>query len=132
AINGGVTRKRKNRENGPPPAPDWDDRWSFEFNGENPGVASLEIKPAKDAITVFRAGDSTVTDQAREPWSSWGQMLPRFFQQGVAVSNQAESGLALYSFERQKRLEKVLSMMKKGDYLFIQFGHNDQKDKSPG
>src|SRR4029078_8932518 len=50
----------------------------------------------------------------------------------VAISNQAESGLALYSFERQKRLAKILSMMKKGDYLFIQFGHNDQKDKSAG
>ena len=56
-------------------------------------------------------------------------MLPRFFGPGVAVSNQAESGLALFSFERQKRLDKILSMMKKGDYLFIQFGHNDQKDK---
>jgi lysophospholipase L1-like esterase len=59
-------------------------------------------------------------------------MLPRFFGRGVAVSNQAESGLALFSFERQKRLEKVLSMMKKGDYLFVQFGHNDQKDRRPG
>jgi lysophospholipase L1-like esterase len=58
-------------------------------------------------------------------------MLPRFFQRGVAVSNHAESGLALFSFERQKRLEKILSMMKKGDYLLIQFGHNDQKDKRP-
>src|SRR5205085_4565318 len=64
--------------------------------------------------------------------AGWGQMLPRFFQQGAAVSNQAESGLALYSFERQKRLEKILSMMNKGDYLFIQFGHNDQKDKAKG
>jgi lysophospholipase L1-like esterase len=58
-------------------------------------------------------------------------MLPRFFQQGVAISNQAESGLALFSFKSQKRLDKILSMMKKGDYLFIQFGHNDQKDKRP-
>jgi lysophospholipase L1-like esterase len=82
-------------------------------------------------LTVFLAGDSTVTDQSHEPYAGWGQMLPRFFEQGVAVSNQAESGLALFSFERQKRLEKILSMMKKGDYLFIQFGHNDQKDKRP-
>ncbi|MEA3187263.1 MAG: hypothetical protein QOD99_1093, partial [Chthoniobacter sp.] len=112
--------------------PDWDDRLTFEFNGKHSGVASMEIKPAKEAITVFLAGDSTVTDQRNEPWAGWGQMLPRFFQQGVAVSNQAESGLALFSFEHQKRLEKILSMMKKGDYLFIQFGHNDQKDKSAG
>ncbi|MHA3775162.1 rhamnogalacturonan acetylesterase [Verrucomicrobiota bacterium sgz303538] len=131
AISTGGVTSLNGREKGPPPAPDWDDYLTFEFNGKHPGVASLEIKPAKDAITVFVAGDSTVTDQAREPYTGWGQILPRFFQQGVAVSNQAESGLALFSFEHQKRLEKILSMMKKGDYLFIQFGHNDQKDKRP-
>lgn len=132
AISTGGTTSLNSREQGPPAAPDWDDHLTFEFNGNRPGIASMEIKPAKDAITVFLAGDSTVTDQRNEPWAGWGQMLPRFFGQGLAVSNQAESGLALYSFERQKRLEKILSMMKKGDYLFIQFGHNDQKDKSAG
>ncbi len=120
------------REQGPPVTPNWDEYLTFEFNGKSPGVATLEIKPAEDAITVFLAGDSTVTDQKKEPYAGWGQMLPSFFRKGVAVSNQAESGLALRSFESQKRLEKVLSMMKKGDYLFIQFGHNDQKDKRPG
>jgi lysophospholipase L1-like esterase len=128
-ISTGGTTALNEREKGPPPVPDWDDHLTFEFNGKRPGVASVEIRSAKEAITVFIAGDSTVTDQAKEPYAGWGQMLPRFFRQGVAVSNQAESGLALSSFERQKRLEKVLSMMKKGDYLFIQFGHNDQKDK---
>lgn len=48
------------------------------------------------------------------------------------MSNYAQSGLALHSFERQRRLEKVLGVMRKGDHLFVQFGHNDQKDKSPG
>jgi lysophospholipase L1-like esterase len=132
AISTGGTTSLNDREKGPPPAPDWDDHLTFEFNGKHPGVALIEIKPVNNTITVFLAGDSTVTDQRHEPYSGWGQMLPRFFEQGVAVSNQAESGLALYSFDRQKRLEKILSMMKKGDYLFIQFGHNDQKDKSPG
>lgn len=132
AISTGGTTSLNSRELGPPPAADWDDHLSFEFNGSHPGVAALEIKPAAGAITIFVTGDSTVTDQRHEPYAGWGQMLPRFFQQGVAVSNQAESGLALISFERQKRLAKVLSMMKKGDYLFIQFGHNDQKDKSAG
>ncbi len=117
------------REKGPPPVPDWDERLSFEFLGKHSGVVSMEIEPSKDAITIFIAGDSTVTDQPHEPYAGWGQMLPCFFGRGVAVSNQAESGLALHSFEQQKRLEKILSMMKKGDYLFIQFGHNDQKDK---
>jgi lysophospholipase L1-like esterase len=131
AIRTGGMTSLNDREKGPPPKADWDERLSFEFNGSRPGVASMEIKPARDAVTVFIAGDSTVTDQEHEPYAGWGQMLPRFFEQGVAVSNQAESGLALFSFEHQKRLEKILSMMKKGDYLFIQFGHNDQKDKRP-
>lgn len=130
-ISTGGTTSLNSRELGPPPTPDWDDHLTFEFNGKRPGVAALEIRPVHDAITVFLAGDSTVTDQQKEPYAGWGQMLPRFFGPAVAVSNQAESGLALFSFERQKRLEKVLSMMKPGDYLFIQFGHNDQKDMRP-
>jgi lysophospholipase L1-like esterase len=73
-----------------------------------------------------------VTDQPLEPYCAWGQFLPCFFGPDVAISNQAESGLALTSFENQRRLDKILSVMRPGDYLLIQFGHNDQKDKSPG
>ncbi len=120
------------REKGPPPTPDWDEHLTLEFNGPHPGVASLEIAPARDALTVFIAGDSTVTDQRHEPYAGWGQMLPCFFERGVGISNQAESGLALSSFEHQKRLEKIMSLLKPGDYVLIQFGHNDQKDKRAG
>jgi lysophospholipase L1-like esterase len=119
------------REKGPPVVPDWDTHLSFEFNGTHPGVETLEVKPDPAAITVFLAGDSTVTDQTFEPWCTWGQMLPRFFGPGVAVADYAQSGLTSTSFEHQRRLDKILSVMKKGDYLFIQFGHNDQKDKGP-
>jgi lysophospholipase L1-like esterase len=129
AISTGGTVSLKPGEKCPPPVPDWDEHLSSEFNGKQPGAASMEIK-SKEAITVFVAGDSTVCDQAHEPYTGWAQMLPRFFSRGVAVSNQAEPGLALFSFKGQKRLEKILSMMKKGDYLFVQFGHNDQKGKS--
>jgi len=132
AISGGGMTLLNSREQGPPVKADWDTMLTLEISGAHPGVASLEIRPASEAVTVFIAGDSTVTNQAKEPYAGWGQMLPRFFGPGVAVSNQAESGLALSSFEGQKRLEKVLSMMKAGDYFFIQFGHNDQKDKREG
>lgn len=132
AIRTGGTTTLNDREKGPPPTPSWDDFLTFEFNGPRPGVVSLTIKPTRDVVTVFLAGDSTVTDQRHEPYAGWGQMLPRFFGSRVAVSNHAESGLALFSFERQKRLDKVLSMMNKGDYLLIQFGHNDQKDTRKG
>jgi lysophospholipase L1-like esterase len=95
-------------------------------------VDAVDIQPAPDAITVFIAGDSTVTDQAQEPYTGWGQMLPRFFDSEVSVANYAESGRALYSFRSEHRLDKILSLAKKGDYALIQFGHNDQKDKRPG
>jgi lysophospholipase L1-like esterase len=120
------------REKGPPLSVQWDDKLTLEFNGPHPGVSKLEITRVENATTVFLAGDSTVTDQSSEPWAAWGQMLPRFFKPGVAVANYAESGLALTSFKGQKRQEKLLSALKAGDYVLIQFGHNDQKDKAPG
>lgn len=110
----------------------WDEKLTLEFNGARPTVCTLEISRADDAVTVYLAGDSTVTDQKNEPWAAWGQMLPRFFKAGVSVANHAQSGEALFSFKSEKRLEKILETIKAGDYLFIQFGHNDQKDKSVG
>lgn len=108
----------------------WDDKLTLEFNGSRPAVDSIEIVPATNAITVFLLGDSTVTDQPNEPWNSWGQMLTRFFKPGVAVANHAESGESLKSSLGARRVEKVLTSLKKGDYVFVQFGHNDQKDKA--
>ncbi|SFQ68372.1 rhamnogalacturonan acetylesterase [Hymenobacter arizonensis] len=109
---------------------DWDDKLTLEFNGSRTCLAALEITPAPaSTVTVFLSGNSTVVNQEDEPWASWGQMIPRFFKPGVAVANHAESGLSLGSFLGSKRLEKVLSVMKPGDYLFVEFGHNDQKEK---
>jgi lysophospholipase L1-like esterase len=107
----------------------WDGKMTLEFNGAQPGVRSLEIEPAK-VPTVFLLGDSTVCDQPAEPWNSWGQMLPRFFKPEIAVANHAESGETIASSLRAQRFEKVFSLMQPGDYLFVQFGHNDQKDKA--
>lgn len=132
AIAGGGVTGLKEREKGPPAVPDWDEHLTIEFKGAQAGVITMEVRPVKDAVTIFVAGDSTVTDQPWGPYFGWGQMLPRFFKPGIAVSNQAESGLALFSFAGSRRLTKVQSMMKPGDYLFIQFGHNDQKDKAKG
>jgi lysophospholipase L1-like esterase len=109
----------------------WDDKLTLEFNGTRPSISALEITRVDDAITVFLAGDSTVTDQPREPGASWGQMLTRFFKPDVAIANHAESGETLKSFITGLRLDKLLSQMKKGDYLFIQFGHNDEKENWP-
>ena len=108
----------------------WDNQLTFEFCGKNPAVECIEIKPNKQAITVFLAGNSTVVDQVQEPFSAWGQMIPKFFEPyKIAIANHAESGESLKSFVSENRLEKVFSLMKKGDYLFIEFAHNDQKIK---
>jgi lysophospholipase L1-like esterase len=110
---------------------DWDDKLTLEFNDSNPCIDAIEIKKVNDQITVYLAGNSTVVDQDDEPWASWGQMIPRFFKPGVAIADHAESGLALSSFIGGHRLDKVMSTIKPGDYLFIEFGHNDQKEKGP-
>jgi lysophospholipase L1-like esterase len=109
----------------------WDGKLTLEFNGRRPCLDWLEITKA-DVPTVYLLGDSTVCDQPEEPWTSWGQMLTRFLKPGVAVSNQAESGETADGSIRAHRLDKVLSTMKPGDYLFIQFGHNDMKERGPG
>lgn len=111
----------------------WDHKLTIEFNGAEPKICALEITPNKTATTVFLAGNSTVVDQDKEPWAAWGQMIPAFFQpKKISIANYAESGEALNSFRSARRLEKILSLMKKGDYLFIEFGHNDQKQKGEG
>lgn len=108
----------------------WDGQLTFEFSGELPKVAALKIRPNKKAVTVFLAGNSTVVDQPYEPFAAWGQMIPRFFEPGkIAVANHAESGESLTSFLASKRWEKVLGLVRPGDYVFIEFAHNDQKQK---
>lgn len=107
---------------------DWDDKLTLEFTG-TVALTALEITKTEDQVTVYLAGNSTVVNQDDEPWASWGQMIPRFFKPGVSFANHAESGLTLSSFMSSRRLKKILSIIKPGDYLFIEFGHNDQKEK---
>jgi len=105
----------------------WDNKLTLEITGESPCISAIEIQKADNLPTIFLAGNSTVTDQEYEPWASWGQMFPRFLKPNVVVANYAESGETLLAFKREKRLQKLLSQMKPGDYLFIEFAHNDQK-----
>lgn len=109
----------------------WDEKLTLEFNGPRPSVNTIEIEKV-DGPTVFLLGDSTVSDQPREPYASWGQMLTRFFGPNIAIANHAESGESLRSSLAAKRLDKVLSKMKPGDYVLIQYGHNDEKEKGEG
>ena len=106
----------------------WDNLLTIEFNDTAAKVCAVEITPNTKSTTVFLAGNSTVVDQNREPWAAWGQMFPSFFESGnICIANYAESGETLKAFKGERRLEKVWSMAKPGDCLFIEFAHNDQK-----
>lgn len=106
----------------------WDNLLTIEFNGKAPKVCSVIIQPNKKAKTIYITGDSTVVDAQYEPWASWGQMLPYFFVPNeVVIANYAESGETLKAFEDRHRIDKIWNKIKPGDYLFVQFGHNDQK-----
>ena len=110
----------------------WDNAINLEFTGAAPAVKEVKIERDTTATTIFLCGNSTVVDQPYEPWASWGQMIPRWFGPEVAISNNAESGLTAGSFLGSYRLDKILTMMKKGDYVICEFGHNDQKEKMAG
>ena len=110
----------------------WNDSLDITFCGPSPAVKSIRIEPDTTATTLFLCGNSTVVDQENEPWASWGQMITRWFDDKVAVANYAESGLSCTSFLAQQRLDKILTQLKKGDYVIVEFGHNDEKEKKPG
>ena len=110
----------------------WDDSLTIAFCGPAPAVRSICIEPDTTATTVFLCGNSTVVDQEDEPWASWGQMITRWFDDKVVVANYAESGLSCTSFLAQLRLDKILTQMRKDDYVIVEFGHNDEKEKNAG
>src|SRR6185503_20608398 len=130
-ITGGSEVKLKDREK-TTEAWAWDDKLTLEFNNSHPSVSSIEIVRNDKLPTIYLLGDSTVCDQPSEPYSSWGQMLTRFFKPDVVIASHAESGESLRSSLGARRLEKVASLLKSGDYLFIQYGHNDEKEKGEG
>ena len=125
---GRVVRIKKREQN----KANWDSNLSFEFNGEAPRVEFVEISPVDDAITVFLCANSTVVDQDYEPWIGWGQMAPQFFNDKVSIANYAESGETATGFIARGRLDKLLTQAKAGDYIMVEFGHNDQKERGEG
>ena len=128
-IEGDVRVKLKPRE---VDYKNWDDSLNLSFFGLMPAVQRIHIEPITNVTTIFLCGNSTVVDQEDEPWASWGQMITRWFGPQVAIANFAESGLSCTTFLAQLRLDKILSQLKKGDYVMVEFGHNDEKEKKVG
>ncbi|MBP5569629.1 MAG: rhamnogalacturonan acetylesterase [Prevotella sp.] len=84
----------------------------------------------KAPITVFMIGDSTMANKdtsGGKQERGWGMMLQQYFKSGVVVDNHAVNGRSSKSFIDEGRWQKVLDKMKPGDYVIIQFGHNDEK-----
>ena len=96
-------------------------------------VLLAAFQAEKPVITIFMIGDSTMANKdliGGNPERGWGQMLPGFFTEDIRVDNHAVNGRSSKSFIDESRWDKVLARIKKGDYVFIQFGHNDEKPKA--
>lgn len=103
---------------------------------ERPGISEIAVEEV-ECPTLFIAGDSTVTDQSADypyasgtSYSGWGQMISGYLNRRIAVSNHAHSGLTTASFREEGHYGIVEQYIRPGDYLFIQFAHNDQKLES--
>lgn len=127
SMDGSVTMGIKDREKD---YRTWDQKLTFVISGKAPAVAGIEITRNDDVRTLWLCGNSTVVDQLYGPWAGWGQMAPSFFNSGLAIANYAESGLTASGFYSMRRLKKILAEVKKGDYVTVQFAHNDQKNQN--
>ncbi len=90
---------------------------------------TAEIIAQKTPITVFLAGDSTLAEKRAEkrPETGWGEFLQGYFDaEKVKIENHAQNGRSTRTFIAENRWQAVVDKLKKGDYVFIQFGHNDQ------
>jgi DNA sulfur modification protein DndE len=98
------------------------------------GIASsLSATAATEAAPrVFMAGDSTMADKPLDlPERGWGQLLPKFFSDAVVINNHAVNGRSTKSFIDEGRWQKLIDQVRAGDFVTIQFSHNDEKSEDP-
>lgn len=84
--------------------------------------------------TIYMIGDSTMANKKNpdeNPEHGWGQVFPQFFNENVTIDNRAVNGRSTRSFINEGRWDSINKYLKKGDYVLIQFGHNDQKENDP-
>lgn len=92
-------------------------------------VGNLMAAAQKSPVTIFLAGDSTMAAKVAEkrPETGWGEMLGQHFKEGkVVIDNRAQNGRSTKTFISEGRWQAIVDALKKGDYVFIQFGHNDE------
>ena len=122
--NGSITIGRTTREES---YADFDNVLNFTFAGSKIAVCGIDVAPSTGVTTIYVCGNSTAVDQPDEPFCSWPQMMTRMFNEKVSIADYAESGLTSGSFISQRRLAIIGTVVKAGDYVFAEFGHNDQK-----
>lgn len=96
-------------------------------------LLTLTSADTKRPITIFMIGDSTMANKplaGDNQERGWGQMLSGFFTDHIRVDNHALNGRSTLSFINEGRWQEVYDAIQPGDYVFIQFGHNDEKIKS--
>ncbi|MBP5543564.1 MAG: cellulase family glycosylhydrolase [Kiritimatiellae bacterium] len=125
--------------------------WSVEHEAENPNAEHpdkyrrVNDTPRKRALldgfnlgrtsakTLFFAGDSTLDEHGGDEstYGSWGAALRPSLREGCSIVNYGRSGRSTTSFRREGRWDKILAELTPGDFVVIQFGHNDQKLDKP-
>ncbi len=105
----------------------------FDANGKLLKRLDVCVSIGKDGVVrkIYLIGDSTVCDykDSQFPMTGWGQVLKYFFNSNIQIVNHAIGGRSSRSFREQGRWKTVLNALQPGDFVFIQFGHNDRDTK---
>ncbi|WP_062648840.1 rhamnogalacturonan acetylesterase [Streptomyces maremycinicus] len=96
-------------------------------DGSAPALADIRVSRARHARQIFLVGDSTVCDQAADPYTGWGQQLPQYLRKGVSVANYADSGESTVTYLGNPLLwATVRPLIRPGDLVLVQLAHNDK------
>ncbi len=144
-INGGervrayTLEAGQTQENEQPVVPK-DGKITVQVKGENPNVTEIEVQQLADRTekgekpTIYIAGDSTAQTYDYKkvyPQTGWGQALADCFTDDVVIENRSMAGRSSKSYNNDGRLDRILTEMHPGDYVFIQFGINDGAENKP-
>ncbi len=94
-------------------------------------VATMLSASTDQPVTIYLIGDSTMANKDTtkgSPERGWGMVLHEYFTDDVRIENHAVNGRSSKSFMDEGRWQRVMNRLKPGDYVIIQFGHNDEKD----
>ena len=84
--------------------------------------------PPNRQIKIYLIGDSTICEYEpqRAPLTGWGMPFKYFFDSTVVVDNRAKGGRSTRTFLNEGRLQPIADSLQEGDYVLMQFGHNDE------